>query len=65
MRFVHLLLFQCPDCKLPVSAVRISVERNLEGIDAGTIEVDCSYCDTLSDVSAISAIKHYVEESPN
>jgi hypothetical protein len=44
MRFVHLLLFRCPDCNLPVAVARITDERNLEGIDAETIEMNCSYC---------------------
>jgi hypothetical protein len=65
MRFAHVLLFQCPDCRLPVSVARIADEGNFEGIDVGTIEINCSYCNTLADVSAISAIKHYVEQWPN
>jgi hypothetical protein len=64
MRFAHVLLFRCPDCGLPVAAARVSPERNLEGIDAGTVEIDCSYCDTLSDASPLSAIRHYVEQWP-
>jgi hypothetical protein len=42
MRFAHLFLFQC----------RISDER----IDAVTIEVDCAYCNTLSDDSSFYCI---------
>jgi aspartate carbamoyltransferase regulatory subunit len=61
-RFVHVLLFSCPDCNLPVSISRISNEKNLETVDAEHLHIRCSYCDKISDVAAITAKRHYVEE---
>jgi hypothetical protein len=33
--------------------------------DGELIEVDCGYCDTLSELHARQAIKHYVENWPS
>jgi hypothetical protein len=64
LRFVHTFLFKCPDCRLPVAAVRIVEDQSLKG-DNELIEIDCGYCDTLSEVYPRSAIKHYVEDWPS
>jgi hypothetical protein len=61
-RFVHILLFACPDCNLPVSTSRVSNERNLETVDAEHLCIACGYCEKSSDVIAFVAKRHYVEE---
>jgi hypothetical protein len=61
-RFVHTLLFACPDCNLPVAISRVSNAKNLETVDAERPQIKCSYCDKLSDVIAVTAKRHYVEE---
>ena len=38
-RFVHTLLFACPECNLPVAVSRISKEKNLEGVDAEQLHI--------------------------
>lgn len=63
-RFVHTLLFACPECNLPVAISRISKEKNLEGVDAEKLHIRCSYCEKVSDITAVTAKKHYVEEWP-
>jgi aspartate carbamoyltransferase regulatory subunit len=61
-RFVHTLLFACPECNLPVAISRISKEKNFEGVDAENLRIRCSYCEKVSDTTAVMARKHYVEE---
>jgi hypothetical protein len=64
-RFVHVLLFVCPDCNLPVAISRVSSERNLEtvdAVDAERLHIACGYCDRSSDVTAVTAKRHYVEQ---
>jgi hypothetical protein len=62
MRYVHTLLFACPDCNLPVAISRISKEKNLETVDAERLHITCSYCEKSSAVNAVEAKRHYVEE---
>ncbi|MGC2767582.1 MAG: hypothetical protein WB607_18890, partial [Candidatus Acidiferrum sp.] len=61
-RYIHILLFVCPDCNLPVSISRVSNEKNLETVDAERLHITCSYCDRSSDVTAVTAKRHYVED---
>jgi hypothetical protein len=62
--YVHILLFVCPKCNLPVAISRVSNERNLERVDAESLHIKCSYCENLSDVVSAAAKRHYVEEWP-
>jgi hypothetical protein len=60
--YVHILLFVCPDCDHPIAISRISEKRNLEDIDAESLRIFCSYCYNFSNVLAVAAKKHYVED---
>jgi aspartate carbamoyltransferase regulatory subunit len=62
MRFAHTLLFVCPECNLPVAISRVSHEKNFEAIDSERLRIKCSYCEKSSEVTAVMAKKHYVEE---
>jgi hypothetical protein len=62
VRYVHILLFACPDCNLPISISRFSNEKNLETVDAEQLDITCSYCEKSSNVTAVTAKRHYVEE---
>jgi aspartate carbamoyltransferase regulatory subunit len=62
MRYVHTLLFSCPDCNLPVAITRVTNERNLEQVDAQKLEIHCSYCERGFGALSADARKHYVEE---
>jgi aspartate carbamoyltransferase regulatory subunit len=61
-RFVQTLLFACPECNLPVAISRVSKEKNCEGVDADNLRIRCSYCEKVSDTTAVIAKRHYVEE---
>jgi hypothetical protein len=61
-RYIHVLLFVCPDCNLPISISRVSNEKNLETVDAERLHITCSYCDRSSDVTSVTAKRHYVED---
>jgi hypothetical protein len=60
--YVHILLFVCPDCDHPIAISRISEKRNFEDIDAESLRIFCSYCYNFSNVLAVAAKKHYVED---
>lgn len=63
-RYAHLLLFACPECHLPVAISRVSTSKNLEVVDGESLHIMCSYCEKSSDVVAVAAKSHYVEEWP-
>jgi transcription elongation factor Elf1 len=63
-KYVHMLLFACPECNLPVAISRVSNEKNLEKIDSEFLHIICSYCGKSSDVTAVAAKAHFVEEWP-
>jgi len=63
-RYVHILLFVCPDCDHPIAISHISEKRNFEDIDAESLRIFCSYCYNFSNVTAVTAKKHYVEDWP-
>ena len=62
VQYVHILLFMCPECYLPVVISRVSREKTLEVLDAESLQITCSYCCKVSDVSAVTARKHFVED---
>jgi transcription elongation factor Elf1 len=61
-RYVHTLLFACPDCNLPVAISHVSNRGNLEAIDAESLPVKCRYCGTSSQMIAATAKRHYIDE---
>lgn len=65
MRYAHTLLFECPDCQLPVAITRVSYEKSLEDIDGLALEMTCSYCLAESKVLAVAAKQHYVADWPS
>jgi aspartate carbamoyltransferase regulatory subunit len=62
VRCVHLLLFACPECGLPVAETRVAVEKNLEKVDGHTFPAHCSYCEKTFMANPLDAVRHYVEE---
>jgi uncharacterized protein YlaI len=63
-QYVHTLLFVCPECKSPVAINRVTKEKNLEMVDAARLRIKCSFCGKSSDVIAVTAKRHYLEEWP-
>jgi uncharacterized protein YbaR (Trm112 family) len=64
MRYVHILLFACPGCNLPVVIDRVTEAVNTESVETGAIRLVCNYCGLASGASAVTAKKHFVEEWP-
>ncbi len=61
--FVHVLLFECSKCGCPVAAAVASVNRNVEEVDASSIELRCS-CGWSGNVLGVEARKHWVQPWP-
>jgi hypothetical protein len=64
LRYAHTLLFDCPQCKLPIAIGLISEQGNLEDIDAKAVHIQCRNCETSAQVVAATAQRHYVDEWP-
>lgn len=58
--FVHVLLFECPQCGNPLSAHRVVRDGNLEQVDGASFELTCE-CDWKGARPGIRARKHWVE----
>jgi hypothetical protein len=64
MRYVHTLLFDCPQRKLPIAISLISEQGNLEDIHAEALLIKCRNCENSAQVVAVTAKRHYVDEWP-
>jgi hypothetical protein len=60
-QYAHTFLFACPECKLPVSAARVSNEKAPETSDALKLNITCHYCQSPVQVLAATAKKHSVD----
>jgi len=58
--FLHMLLYECPQCGSPMWATISSRESNLEEIDARELEVKCK-CRRTGRVLGVSAKRHLVD----
>jgi transcription elongation factor Elf1 len=61
-RYAHTLLFNCPDCDLPVSIACISQDKNLEQVASQTFRLHCSYCGKRSAMPGVAAKMHWVSD---
>jgi hypothetical protein len=59
--FVHILLFQCPDCTNPMSSAVATSERNPEETDARSFVLRCD-CGWMGTLAGLFAKRHWVEE---
>jgi primosomal protein N' len=59
-RYAHTLLFECPECNLPIPVSRIRGEKNLETIESESFQLKCHYCDASSTLPAAVAKAHWV-----
>lgn len=62
-RYVHTLLFACPECNLPIVIGRLSTDKNGEKNEA--LLIRCSYCSKSFKVPSQHARRRYVEEWPD
>jgi hypothetical protein len=58
-KFVHVLLYKCPQCGSPMWATVPSSAANLEGIDAGEVSLKCK-CRWTGTVLGLEAKRHVV-----
>jgi hypothetical protein len=63
-KYVHTLLFACPNCKLPIAISQIREEGNVEDVDSIPLKIKCTHCEKSSNVIAASAKNHYVDAWP-
>ena len=59
--FVHVLLFECPECFEPVSSAVATGERNLEDTDGQSFPIRCE-CGWTGNQMGLSARRHWVDE---
>jgi len=64
MRYVHMLLFSCPNCKLPMAVARISKDQSLEPVDGERQKLICLFCEESADIIAADAKTHWVDKWP-
>ena len=60
MAFVHVLLFECPECGNPLSAHKMAQDGNLEQVDGSSFDLKCA-CSWKGARPGIRARKHWVE----
>ena len=58
--FVHVLLFECGGCRLPVVEALISESKNIENIDIAFHGAAC-VCGWSGNLSGLEAKRHWVE----
>ena len=63
-RYVHTLLFSCPNCKLPMAVVRLSTDESLEPVDGERQKFICLFCEKSANVIAAKAKMHLVDKWP-
>jgi len=59
-QFVHVMLFECPDCTLAISFALTTDKRNFEDVDRDSYTLQCS-CGWLGSSLGALARKHWVE----
>ena len=58
--FVHVLLFECTSCRLPVVNVLTSESKDIEKIDSGFHSTAC-ICGWSGELTGLEAKRHWVE----
>ena len=60
--FVHVLLFECAQCRWPVPSAVTSEARNIEDVDARVLDLHCSNCGWSGALEGARARRHWVDE---
>lgn len=60
IRYVHTLLFDCPNCNRPVAFAIVSDEQNFESTDAKKYHVQCHHCLKETEFVGVMAKRHWV-----
>ena len=64
MRYVHMLLLSCPNCKLPIAVARVSKDGSLEPVDGERQKLKCLYSEESADIIATDVKMHWVVKWP-
>lgn len=59
-QFVHILLFDCPQCKCPLASTLLSEFNSLEQIDAREMKLRCNNCRWIGKDHGLGARRHLV-----
>lgn len=59
--FVHVLLFECPECLKPLPSAIATSERNLENTDGRSFTISCD-CGWAGSEMGLKARRHWVDE---
>jgi hypothetical protein len=63
--FLHLFIFQCPQCGSPICEFELREERSLEPTDASSFRLKCHECGQSDDSVGILARKRWVALWPD
>jgi hypothetical protein len=58
--FVHVLLFECPNCARPMSTHKLNEHQSLEEADASAFPMNCQ-CGWAGELIGLRAQRHWVE----
>jgi hypothetical protein len=58
--FVHVLLFECARCRLPIAHALIGESKNIENVDLAFHSAACG-CGWSGNLSGFEAKRHWVE----
>lgn len=58
--FVHILLFQCTNCGLPVANAVKTESKSLEEVDLNSHDIECD-CGWSGQATGLEAKRHWVE----
>ena len=58
IRFLHTLIFVCPNCAQTIEVSQVRAEMNLETLDRLLIDLTCERCHKTHKRFGITAMKH-------
>ena len=61
-RYVHTLVFTCPNCEAALACSFINDSRNPEDVDAKLFSLRCDICGLLTDMLGAEAMRNYTSE---
>ena len=62
MRFIHMLLFECPECNCPVATAQIT-DHQLEAVDGMIFQLRCDHCVQSFQVLGHTKKRHFIFNS--
>lgn len=59
--YLHVLVYECPECNQPIAISHLNEERNLESVDGRKFRISCPACSSSAEVLAATAKSHSVQ----